>query len=153
MDSAELEEKIVKRLENGEDRDDILLDLCENMEIRWPEAEALLNRIQSGNKNKITLAQSPLLIPIALATFIGGVGLIGISVYDMVVTFGSYSNANTGTNVSDFGIGYLLYLFTYGGWFWGLTVLGLGMVLGSLKGMEDVWAAIFERLGIFQGNE
>jgi hypothetical protein len=33
-----------------------------------------------------------------------------------------------------------------------IGLLGLGMVAGSLRGMTDVWTAIFEKLGIFQNQ-
>lgn len=147
-DNAELEKQIVERLENGESKDDIILDLCENMNINWPEAEALVNRIQSVNENKITLAQSPLLVLIALTTFIGGVILISITVYDIISVYNSYTGGN-----GPQGLGFLAYLFAYGGFFWELALLGLVMIIGSLKGMEEVWAAIFEKLGMFQASE
>lgn len=142
-DSAELEEKIVERLENGEDKDDMLLDLCESMNISWPEAEALLERIEAENKNHIVLAQSPLLVLIALAGFICGLVLIGFCVYDIAIVYNDYAAAK-----SLAGMGFVLYLFIYGGFFWELGLLGLAMMIGSLWGMSDVWTAIFEKLGI-----
>ncbi len=148
-DNAELEEQIIERLENGEDKDDMLLDLCESMNIGWPEAEALLERIEAENKNHIVLAQSPLLVLIALATFLGGLGLIGFAVFSLVAILESLLHS-----VGELGvIGDLVYLFAYGAQFWALALLGLGMVIGSLRGMQDVWAAIFEKLGIFQAGE
>lgn len=147
MDSAELEEKIVERLENSESLDDIILDLCENANMSWSEAETLVQRIQADKKNHIILAQSPLLVLIALATFLGGLSLISVAVYDIVTVY----NAYVGSGIAS--IGFLAYLLQYGGFVWGLGLLGLAMIVGSLRGMQDVWTAIFEKFGIFQGTE
>jgi hypothetical protein len=144
MDSAAIEEEIVERLENSESLDDIILDLCEQENIAWPEAEAIVQRIQAENKTHIVLTQSPVLVLIALATFLGGLGLISVAVYDIVTVF----NAYVGSGIAS--IGFLAYLLQYGGFFWGLGLLGLAMIVGSLRGMQDVWTAIFEKLGILQ---
>ncbi|RJP54516.1 MAG: hypothetical protein C4583_02605 [Anaerolineaceae bacterium] len=144
---ARIEIAILERLTNGESHDDIILDLCENENMRWPEAEALLERVGAEKMHHIILAQSPLLILIALAIFLGGVGLTVYSTYNITSVFLSYYDTKSG------GIGALgmvLHLFTYGDYLWFLAFLGLGMIIGSLKGMEEVWAAIFHKLGIIQ---
>ena len=144
MDSAELEEKILERLENGENTNDIILNLCEQENIAWPETEAMVQRIQAENKTHIVLTQSPVLVLIALATFLGGLGLISVAVYDIVTVY----NAYVGSGIAS--IGFLAYLLQYGGFVWGLGLLGLAMIVGSLRGMQDVWTAILEKLGLFQ---
>jgi hypothetical protein len=149
MGNVELEENLVERLENGENKDDIILHLCETAGMNWPEAEAMVEQIRERKKNHIVLAQSPVLVLIALVTFLGGAGLATFSAYNILVIFLSYLNATSG---SIGAIGMILYLFTYGGYLWGVALLGLGMMIGSLRGMQDIWAAIFEKLGIFQNQ-
>lgn len=147
IDNAALEEKIVERLANGESQNDIILDLCEHENMSWSEAEAMLERVHAARKNHIVLAQSPLLVLIALALFIGGLGLIGFAASALSFILESLiQTAGDGLGV----IGNLMYLFTYGAQYLAIGLLGLGMVAGSLRGMQDVWQAIFEKLGLFQ---
>lgn len=146
-DKATLEADLLERLASGESHDDIILDLCENENLSWSEAEALLERIGTEKEHHIILAQSPLLVLIALAIFIGGVGLVVFSSYNITSVFLSYYDAKSGGVGA---LGMVLYLLTYGGYLWLLASLGLGMIIGSLRGMQDVWAAIFRKLGILQ---
>lgn len=146
-DRARIEEGIFERLTNGESHDDIILDLCETENMTWPEAEALLERVGAEKKHHIVLAQSPLLVLIALATFIGGVGLVVYSAFNISSAFLSYQDTNSG---SVGALGMVLHLFTYGEYLWFLALLGLGMIIGSLKGMQDVWSAVFHKLGVLQ---
>jgi hypothetical protein len=146
-DKATIEANLIERLANGESRDDIILALCENENMNWPEAEALLERINAEKEHHIVLAQSPLLVLIALAIFVGGVGLAVFSTYNITSVFLSYYDAKSGSLGA---LGMILYLFTYGGYLWFLAVLGIGMIVGSLKGMQDVWSAIFHKLGILR---
>lgn len=145
-DKATIEANILERLANGESHDDIILDVCENARISWSEAEALLDRVSTQKKHHIVLAQSPLLVLIALAVFFGGMGLVIFSSFSIAAVFRSYFDAKSG---SVGALGIVLYLFIYGGYLWFLALLGLGMIIGSLKGMQDVWEAIFAKLGIF----
>ncbi|MFZ5857872.1 MAG: hypothetical protein ACOYZ6_13665 [Chloroflexota bacterium] len=146
-DKATIEANLLERLASGESHDDIILDLCENENMTWPEAETLLERVSAEKKHHIVLAQSPLLVLIAFAIFIGGVGLAVYSAYNIASVFLSYYDAKSG---SVGALGMVLYLFTYGGYLWFLALLGLGMIIGSLRGMQDVWVAIFHKLGILQ---
>jgi len=146
--SASIEEKILERLTNAEDRDKIIMDLCEQKDINWPEAQAMVESIEKQKKDQIVLAQSPVLVLIALATFLGGFVLMGISVYDITIVYNTYTSAKSPASA-----GFLLYLFTYGGFFWELALLGITMIVGSLRGMQDVWQAIFEKIGLFPRSE
>ncbi len=147
-DSAAIKEQIVERLENGENKDDIILDLCEKTNISWSEAEAIVEQIHSEKKDQIVLAQSPLLVLIALGMFVGGLVLLGITVYDITTVYNTYVSAKSPAST-----GFLLYLFAYGGFFWELALIGIAMIAGSLRGMQDVWTAIFAKLGLFQNAE
>jgi hypothetical protein len=147
-DSASIEEEIITRLTNAEDRDKIIMDLCELKDMNWLEAQAMVESIEKQKKDQIVLGQSPVLILIALATFIGGFVLIGISVYDIIIVYNTYGSVKTPASA-----GFLLYLFTYGGFFWELALLGIAMIVGSLRGMQDIWQAIFEKIGLFPRYE
>jgi hypothetical protein len=146
-DKATIEASLIERLADGESREDIILDLCEKENITWPEAKALLERVSTEKEHHIVLAQSPLLVLMALVIFIGGVGLAVYSTYNIAGVFLSYYDAKSG-GVGALGL--VLYLFAYGDYLWFLAILGIGMIVGSLKGMQDVWAAIFHKLGILR---
>ena len=152
-DNAELEKQIIERLENGENKNDIILDLCENANMNWPQAEAMVEEVHAENQAHIALAQSPLLVSIALIIFIGGAGIIIYSAYALFVMYSVFRDLYAPTNPSGVAMGFLWYLFINGEGLLGMTILGTAMMIGSLKGMENVWTAIFENLGIFQASE
>ena len=145
--SPKLEHEIVKRLTSGNDKDDIVMSLCEREGLYWNEAETLVNEIESAHQHAITLAQSPLLVGIALGTFLGGAALIVFAAYDLFRVLQSLAQ----TSATDLGTitGSTTYIILFGGQVGALALLGMGMILGSLKGMHAVWEAIFAKLGIF----
>lgn len=73
MDQEALRDIVIQRTVAGENRDDIILDICEQTGAKWDEVEALVGQIVEENQGAITLRQSPLLVFLALATFFGGV--------------------------------------------------------------------------------
>ena len=90
------------------------------------------------------------LVLIALAIFIGGAGAIIYSIIQMAAMYSlldSFPNQNQAQGLGAF----LVYLLANGGSYLGLILLGGGMIAGSLRGMSDVWSAIFAKLGLFQG--
>ena len=144
---AELEREIVRKLKSGEDKDDLILLVCERAGINWNEAEALVNDIESTHQHSITLAQSPLLVGLALGTFLSGVVLMGYAGYEAYTVLSSLAQADP----TDLGTitGSATYLYFYGAEMGGLLLLGVAMIVGSLKGMRSVWEAIFAKLGIY----
>lgn len=154
---TELEKKIILRLENEDDRNEIILDLCISQDLDWKEAESIVESIQAENIVDITLEQSPVLVTLALVIFLGGVGLISFTAYNAVSMYKTiYLINNTGLISDPSGWesvrGFLIYLVMTGEQYFGSLILGIGMIIGSLKGMEDVWTAIFAKLGVFQGG-
>ena len=147
-DNAELEGKIMERLENGDSRNDILLDLCESANMNWSEAEALLDELQAENQGHITLTQSPLLVLIALAGFIGGAGLIFYSISDLIYKYSIFQASHAGMALAFIG-----YIFASGEAILGMLILGMAMIIGSLRGMQAVWTAIFDKFGLFQNGK
>ena len=45
----EFEQRIITRLKDGDNRNDILLDLCESQGLDWKQAEAILDSIHAEN--------------------------------------------------------------------------------------------------------
>jgi hypothetical protein len=145
MDREALRETILERTVAGDDQDDIILDICEQTSMKWDEAEAIVQQAVQENRSLITLRQSPLLVLLALATFLGGLISLGVAAvrsYDFLYTMMSTETAAvTAVGVAVYFIEYLPYLT---GW---ITV-GVGMILGSLLGMQSIWEAIFDHFKI-----
>ncbi|MBI5842345.1 MAG: hypothetical protein HZB19_19840 [Chloroflexi bacterium] len=131
----ELTSQIIERLTNSESVDDIIMDVCNEEGLDWGQAEMLVKRIHAENKNKIVLAQSPLLVLLALGVFLTGVGLIVYDLYQIYLDYVYFSKA------------FVVYLTLNGEAIVGTFFLGLVMIIGSLKGMQAVWEAIFEWMG------
>jgi hypothetical protein len=148
---ADIEREIVERLEASEDKDDIIFDLCNRLNLGWKEVEAAVEHVHATNADDITLSQSPLLVALALVTFIGGVGLTGFSTYNLIGAYETFVVLQ-GNQAGAVG-GFLVYLLGYGGAIFWELIFGAGMIVGSLTGMRDVWVAVFAKLGMFQNSE
>jgi len=156
---AEVEQQILARLENGDERDAIIFDLCESQNLDWQEAEAFADSIHAENADHIMLYHSPLLVALALATFLGGTGLIiyviyaGISTYESIYWLHSQSPTGKPPTFGEVTYDFFFYLILTGKENLGLLILGMGMMVGSLRGMQDVWSALFAKWGLFQNIE
>jgi hypothetical protein len=144
MNGEEQTAYIIHHLTEGDEPKDIILELCEQANLSWPQAEALVKRVQEEKAVEITRKQFPLLFTLALAIFLGGLGLIGYSLYYLThPLFEGY----TGTSMSV--INYSAYLMqviinSRGSVIYALLI-GTGMILGSLFGMRDVWSQILNK--------
>lgn len=127
-----MEDQILERLSNWEDEKDIILDICLTTGLDWPTVETLVRRLQAEKKHEIVVAQSPWLTLLALVTSLTGIGLITYSVYQIL----QYSHG--------FSVSTVVYVTANLQNILGTLVLGLAMVLGSLKGMSAVWESVFE---------
>ncbi len=141
MEQADLHAFILDCLSGAVNPDDIVMEICEQHSLTWPEAEALVQQIQSEHGNAITRRQSPLLVIIALGLFLGGLALIGFSAYSLAALVQSYSQADL--FYTDMP-GALLLIFEYGYGLLGMMGVGAAIVLGSLVGMRRVWTAILD---------
>lgn len=148
--SEELEQRIIARLEDSHDRNDIILDLCESEGLDWKQAEAILDSIHAENADDITLTQSPILVLIALAIFVGGISSLFYGVVQLVAMYEFFVGISTQNQPQGVGA-FLIYLMADGAGYLGLFVIGIAMIIGSLRGMSEVWSAIFAKLGWFQG--
>ncbi len=153
MDEDEPTERVLARLKNGDNPEDILFELCESTDMDWREAKTLVERIRAENKTSITLYQSPLLITLALAIFLGGAGLIVYTTVSIVTLYDAFQVIPPDLILLPQFFSYIWYLTLYAPYLIAFFVLGLGMMLGSAIGMQAVWEAIFAKLGIFQGTE
>jgi hypothetical protein len=149
----ELEKEILERLENGEDKNDIILDVAERQGLDWKQVEALVDSTQVEHADDITLAQSPILTLLALGLFTGGLALAGYDAYNLMTAYDMFKVISGEANQAGAVGGFLVYLIGNGGGIFWLAIFAAGMIIGSLKGMEEVWTAIFAKLGIFQGTE
>ncbi|CAG1015294.1 hypothetical protein ANAEL_05224 [Anaerolineales bacterium] len=137
-DRIALSQKILADLADARNMDDIVREVCEKADMDWKRAETLVNRLAAENEDKITISQSPVLVMLALFTFISGVTLVIFAISQLYQVY----SASTETFLFE-----MLFLGMNGQvLFWSL-LLGVAMILGSLKGMTRIWAAILERFG------
>ena len=87
----ELTDKILNDLTDARNMDDIVMEVCEKTGLDWDDVEAYVNNLSAENENKITLAQSPLLVLLALSIFLLGVGIILNELYQAYQTYLSSS--------------------------------------------------------------
>jgi hypothetical protein len=133
-----LSQKILEDLTSARNMDDIVREVCEKTDLDWMRAESLVNRLSVENNDRIILSQSPVLVPLALLTFVSGVMLV---FYDLYQFYQAYS-----ADPRSFPF-QLLFLGMNGSWIFWSFLFGMAMIIGSLKGMQGVWEAIFERFG------
>lgn len=154
MDEHRLREHVLERLVDGGNPDEIIFEICNSMDMNWREAEAFVNHIQAENQGHITLQQSPLLVMLALVIFLGGAGLTVYSVSGVVATFETFrvTSSNDLYGLPQ-GIVFIWYMASYTPELIGSLIFGMGMIVGSLKGMQGVWEAVFEKLGMFEHRE
>jgi hypothetical protein len=96
-------------------------------------------------QSQITLRQSPLLVLLALATFLGGwisLGVAAVKSYDFISAVLFTRNAFVTS------VGVVVYLVEYLPYLAGWITVGVGMILGSLLGMQKIWEAIFDHFKI-----
>ena len=135
-DRISLSQKILEDLTSARNMDDIVREVCEKANLDWKRGEALVNRLAAENEDKITVTQSPLLVPLALFTFVSGVTLV---LYDLYQFYLVYS-ADSKTFLFQ-----MLFLGMNGQVVFWSFLLGMAMIFGSLKGMQRVWEAILDR--------
>ncbi len=110
--------------------------------MKWPEAEAYVNRLRSQDREEIVRRQSPLLVGLALIMFLGGAGLLGYELAALAALIQGYLRLSRDPLVILDLLGaapnsLLLFL--------EITPLAVAMILGSLVGMRQVWSSILFR--------
>ena len=141
METPDLTNYIVDRLSDAVTPDDIIMDICDKTGISWPEAEALVEQVQSEHEQDVTKRQFPLLTLVALSIFVGGVGLLTYSVYMLFLTTSTY----TSTTLNPWDLPDTLnFIFNYAAFTLSLILFAIAMILGSLLGMRQIWATILK---------
>jgi hypothetical protein len=103
----------------------------------WSEAEAWVREIAVMHDSTIRKKRSPVLIALALATFLGGAGLLAATFFSAgnVIAFYRSSQPEVLSTIN-----ILLLIANEAPTAIWLGSLGLAMLAGSLLGMRDVWA-------------
>lgn len=141
MAETELERIIVTRLGNNADRNDLILELCESRGLTWPEAEAIVQRVEADYQHQIAGRQFPLLFLIALLIFLGGLALVIYDVYVLIMILSIdiraiFNGLDTVTHprlIFNIGVSPLTGI-----------IIGTAMMLGSLVGMRRAWTPLIE---------
>ncbi|MFZ5822649.1 MAG: hypothetical protein ACOYYU_08115 [Chloroflexota bacterium] len=136
MPTEDLTDWIVELLADGHSTDDIILTLCERNDLSWSEAQAMVETIQAENRAAITRKQSPLLVMLALSTFLGGSGILAYLTFLFYALLSEYNGASPPSLPP---LGY--YLLRYGDILASLGPLAIAMLMGSMLGMRSVWEA------------
>jgi hypothetical protein len=76
MDMDEQISFITERLSKNVSPDDIIIELCQQGGISWPEAEMLVEQVQAEQQHEIARRQYPLLALLSLTTFLAGLVIV-----------------------------------------------------------------------------
>ncbi|HTX90442.1 MAG TPA: hypothetical protein VMC09_04415 [Anaerolineales bacterium] len=164
--SPKLTASIVKRLSHAEDRDDIVLDLCQATGLTWEDVDARVRSIEDQNRLAIERMQSPLMITLAFSSFLAGLAFMVYGMYSIIAPWiaspGKRQSAPdlticfSGSHASRICVfsfpprpDYAAYLAVAIGLIFNPAsgiLLGAGMVTGSLLGMRDVWSQLLDDL-------
>ena len=139
MAEDELHALIIDRLAAAFNPDDIVMEICDRYGLTWPEAESMVNQIQTEHESTVTRRQFPLLAILAVGLFLVGVALIVYSTYSLAGIIDYYSQVNLSYTAMP---GIVVFIFEYASGTLGMLGLGMAIVLGSLMGMRRVWSAI-----------
>lgn len=128
---------ILNQLKRNRNTDDIVLHVCEKTGASWQSVHEYVTTLHEEHGDDIVLGQSPVLIGLALSTFLIGTGIILVDAYRL------YSvNANNPQDLPYFVKEEITQILRH-------IIVGILMIVGSLKGMQKVWEAIFNKFGIF----
>jgi hypothetical protein len=130
MQKEEIITFVVDELAKQHSRNEIIRRLCERTGMMWPDAEKLVRQIEADHGQDIRARQSPLLVALSVAIFIGGVG----SILYCAVYFISFANTDAITIPNPRGV-----VFAIGALFTGIT-----MIAGSLFGLRQTIKELFE---------
>ena len=128
MQKEEITAFVVDELGKHHSRNEIIRRLCERTGMMWPDAEKLVRQIEADHGQDIRARQSPLLVALSVAIFIGGLGLI---LY-CAVYFINLARFDTIPNPR--GIVYAI----------GALFTGIGMIAGAVIGLWRTIQELFE---------
>jgi hypothetical protein len=136
---------IARRLAETADREQVIEELCLLQNIDWATAATTVEAAETQFAPEITRRQTPLLVLLALAIYIGGVALAAWQLLGLVAVASAMLNprAESFWEIYNLSFGFFDVLTN----FWGILlafVTGLAMALGSYFGMKDVYSAWLE---------
>ncbi len=166
MNKAQLREEItayvIHHSAEGDDLDDLILNVCQISGCSWPRAERLVRQIQEEQGPAIAKRQLPIIYLAAFFILGGGLAFLGAGVYFILESIlqheglfpaDLYSYALHGLGQDNYPISaFQPAIYPYFKWILGflfspisMIVTGILMILGSLVGMRDLWVEILRR--------
>ena len=154
-------EYIVSKLARDIDENDLILEVCEQQQVSWKEAKALIAEIRSDHEESIATRQLPVKTVIAVATLVIGLTLVIVTtifLVDLIALVTGIIKARPVDpgEVSILGEANLVLaqilmnespaavpLVAVG------FINGLGMIFGSLLGMRETWAYLIDKVSSF----
>jgi hypothetical protein len=133
MDMDEQISFITERLSKNVSPDDIIIELCQQGGISWPEAEMLVEQVQAEQQHEIARRQYPLLALLSLTTFLAGLVIVAYAVYDLLEHVDLYLQTGP-VHLSVVLI--LWYLIQSAPVLLLLLLSGTAMVIGSYRGVR-----------------
>jgi len=131
-----LRQLVIRRLANHVRASDVTQEICEKTGLGWGEAEAFVREVAVMEEKNIRRRRSPALFGLGAAIFLGGLGLLAITVSTVVNTITYYRTTQTEILGA---VNVLLFIVNQSPMVLWLGALGMAMIMGSLIGMRDVW--------------
>jgi hypothetical protein len=130
MNKEEATAFVVQQLGKHKSRNEIIVQLCQQMSINWPDAERFVQQVELENSRKIAVKQSPALIVVGIFTLIVGI----VALINGGLFFLDYMRRDV-----------VLQALTASSLYYkgGLVVFGLAMISGSLIGIWKSMAAFW----------
>ena len=75
MNKEEATTFVIQELTRHHSRNEIVIQLCQNMSMDWQQAEQFVRDVETGNARTIAARQSPFLLALALGILIVGIGM------------------------------------------------------------------------------
>jgi hypothetical protein len=151
---------IIDRLSRQVDEDDLILAVCEQQQVGWDDAKALISSIKAEHEDAILLRQMPLKMLIAFATLVFGLTLVSLTVMFAVDLLTMVSGTLTARGIEPGDSSLLVNTHTtlvqvvmqnspyVVPAIAALLINGLGMVFGSLLGMQEAWDWLIDKVSI-----
>lgn len=147
FDDPHLLHSIARRLAFTADRNQVVEEICLLQNLSWSQAEELVEHALAYHDADIARMQTPILIPLALALFVGGAALAAWQLLGMTAVLSALASPPAGDFWDVYNLSFGLFDVLTN--FWGMLAAfatGLAMMLGSYIGMKEVWGAWLDAL-------
>jgi hypothetical protein len=129
MNESKARAFIIDQLGKNQNRNDILLILCRELDIEWKQAERLVQEVEASDGRQIARRQSPLLLALGLAVIIGGLALTTYGVW----YFWTFTQLDPTQQLVTSQYMYITA---------GSMITGLAMIVGGIIGFRKILAGI-----------